>query len=1178
LASSRPAAVLNVIVTASTGQASARLMTLQRQLGMTAATAQKSDAALRRFGTGAATAGALAAAGSAKLAIDFDRGMRNVNSIAQLSERQLKSLSGRVLDLAGPTAQAPQTLAEGLYDLVSSGFDANESLTVLKSSATAATAGLTDAATSTKVTAAVLNAYRLPAERAKAVSDQLFRTVDRGVITFDELAQNIGDTLPFAASLGVGLEEVGAATATMTKQGLGAPETMTRIRNLLQTMIKPGTELAKTMEELGYESGEAMVRELGLQGALDELVGTTNGTKDEVAKLFPNIRALGGALALTGDNSRAASRDLRDMRDASGATARALSQQSQSVSYQWQQLRSEGQATAVEFGNHLLPVLADGIGVIRDVGGAVGDVADWVDDLPDPIKDAVVGIVGMTAGLKGAAVAFGLLQTIGLTSLTRLRAAITAHPIGALAVLVTGAAAALGAFEDNTSRATLGMRKFGNVGWAARESMKRLDKQLGQLGDSEERVRRLTKRSEQANKDVKQAQDELNRARRESGPASKETLEAERKLVNLRRKENRINRDLAKAERLNRWERKQTRPVIEKALADNKDLVEAQKRGVEQSKRYYRQQKQQRGNDRAEAEALDTLIDRQKKLREARRDQSKIMARAAEEIGPKYARRLEDMTALELRVGKKRARQYEATAKASRLQNRAIEALMDTGVSYAAAGRITANKTDEYLRQIIRANSDAFNRTAKHGKDKARELKDGVVGSAKGMTSGVKTAYQDMEDATNKVLRALGVDAVSFSVSKSGGSEDRGGGKRAQKGAVLVPGTAPGDHVPVHVGGRLAGIVEPGELVSVMNKEATKRAMEWNAAVPRFQEGGLVQALGPHDVPPIQYAADHAGGNSHWHIHMATRNAVVAIGRQLQQMGFDVSEHPAFGGVNYRHSATGGHYDALAIDVNSAADETLAETRQVARLLSGRGGVAAAAERIARRILEGPDGPFRDAGQAAIDRGHRAMNRYLMEHAPRVTGGYSGSTSGPLQAIARRMVESRWGPRQWSFFDELVQRESGWNPRAVNPSSGAAGLAQALPPSKYPPGAWPYEGKESAVKQLQWMVNYVAERYGNPAGAIRWHDAHNWYAKGGVLPPFGGSFDEGGVVPGPRGAPRTIIAHGGEHVTGGSIQLVLVGKGAHQAFATLDDVYAIVGSRRVEVDRHSARMARQRRG
>lgn len=352
--------------------------------------------ALAKFGKVGALAVAAVGAGSVVMAADFEKSMRNVNSIAQLPERAFDRLNERVLDLAGPTAQAPKTLAEGLYDLVSSGFDANESLKVLRASALAATAGLTTTDVSTKAVAAVLNAYRLPAERAAQVSDQLFKTVDRGVITFEELATNIGDTLPFAASLGVGLDEVGAATATMTKQGLGASETFTRIRNLLQTMIKPGEGLTKAIDELGYESGEALVAEKGLQGALEAVIGTTKGTKDEVAELFPNIRALGGALALTGDNADAARKDLDGMKDSAGATKRAFEEQSKSLAVQWDKLKANLSVLAIRIGNVLVPAITDAVKWLNeDLGPAfqrVGEIARDVGSRAAAIWRGIVGV------------------------------------------------------------------------------------------------------------------------------------------------------------------------------------------------------------------------------------------------------------------------------------------------------------------------------------------------------------------------------------------------------------------------------------------------------------------------------------------------------------------------------------------------------------------------------------------------------------------------------------------------------------------------------------------------------------------------------------------------------------------------------------------------------------------
>ncbi len=351
-----PAAMLSVLVQAKgITQTNAQLARTQGVLSAAGGAAVRMGQQLAK----AAKYGSLAlAAGigvAVKKAIDFDKEMRNVNSIAQLSEKKLGRVRDKVLELAGKTAQAPVTLAAGMYDLVSSGFDANESLQILSKSARAATAGLTTTEVSTKAVAAVLNAYRLKAGQAGDVSDVLFEIVNRGVITFEELAQNIGDVLPFSASLGINLREVGASVATMTKAGISAPETMTRIKSVMVSLLKPSKALNDVIHESGFASGDAMVKALGFQGTLDKIAKSAGGSKTVMAAMFPNIRALGGALALTGDNAKRAGEDLKGMQDASGATAKALSQQEKSTAFIFQRLKAQVEAAAISFGEKLLP-------------------------------------------------------------------------------------------------------------------------------------------------------------------------------------------------------------------------------------------------------------------------------------------------------------------------------------------------------------------------------------------------------------------------------------------------------------------------------------------------------------------------------------------------------------------------------------------------------------------------------------------------------------------------------------------------------------------------------------------------------------------------------------------------------------------------------------------------------
>ena len=69
----------------------------------------------------------------------------------------------------------------------------------------------------------------------------------------------------------------------------------------------------------------------------------------------------------------------------------------------------------------------------------------------------------------------------------------------------------------------------------------------------------------------------------------------------------------------------------------------------------------------------------------------------------------------------------------------------------------------------------------------------------------------------------------------------------------------------------------------------------------------------------------------------------------------------------------------------------------------------------------------------------------------------------------------------------LLNKESHCNPRAVNPSSGACGLAQELPCGKS--GCALGDG----ACQMAWMNSYVLRRYGSWANAVAFHLSHNWY-------------------------------------------------------------------------------------
>ncbi|MDB6269108.1 phage tail tape measure protein [Lactobacillus amylovorus] len=103
---------------------------------------------------------------------------------------------------------------------------------------------------------------------------------------------------------------------------------------------------------------------------------------------------------------------------------------------------------------------------------------------------------------------------------------------------------------------------------------------------------------------------------------------------------------------------------------------------------------------------------------------------------------------------------------------------------------------------------------------------------------------------------------------------------------------------------------------------------------------------------------------------------------------------------------------------------------------------------------------------------------------------------------AHWMKQAHIPERDWSAINYIVSAESGWNPHAVNPSSGTYGLGQM---QGYNLHYYTKHGaKGNPIAQLMGIMDYIHERYGSVAHAVAFRKTHNWYAKGGrhITAPF----------------------------------------------------------------------------
>ncbi len=110
---------------------------------------------------------------------------------------------------------------------------------------------------------------------------------------------------------------------------------------------------------------------------------------------------------------------------------------------------------------------------------------------------------------------------------------------------------------------------------------------------------------------------------------------------------------------------------------------------------------------------------------------------------------------------------------------------------------------------------------------------------------------------------------------------------------------------------------------------------------------------------------------------------------------------------------------------------------------------------------------------------------------PSVTPKVSLSPKPSPKPTPKEFAKEQVGAKQFSCLKSLWQEESEWDHEAVNSSSGAYGIPQALPASKMKSAG--SDWKTNPFTQVKWGVNYIEDRYGSPCNAWEHFNEKGWY-------------------------------------------------------------------------------------
>ena len=238
-----------------------------------------------------------------KLNMEFEKTLTNVLTLLDKTTKAKFGdfLSAGALQTMSKFGLEVNDVNKALFDTISAGIKAGDSIKFLQEAAKLAVGGVTDLSIAVDGMTSIMNAYALSIGDANKVASAFFTAQKFGKTTVQELAQNVGMLAPTAKMAGIGFEEMLSALALLTKQGIQTDMAATSLRATIIALTKTTPETAKIFKSLGIETGIVAIKANGFGETLMQVAKAAEENEDILTQVIPSVRALTAVAALGED-------------------------------------------------------------------------------------------------------------------------------------------------------------------------------------------------------------------------------------------------------------------------------------------------------------------------------------------------------------------------------------------------------------------------------------------------------------------------------------------------------------------------------------------------------------------------------------------------------------------------------------------------------------------------------------------------------------------------------------------------------------------------------------------------------------------------------------------------------------------------------------------------------------
>jgi len=384
------------------------------------------NALMKKLGLPIVAIGSLAAMSFAK----FEASMVKIEALVGVSAGGVAQFSKAVKSVSRDTGRGPQELADAMFFVASAGLRGATAMEVMEASAKGAAIGLGETKVVADAATSAVNAYGAENLSGSDAVDVLTAAVREGKVEADRLAPAIGKAIPVASAMGIEFHEVAAAIAAMTRTGTDARTSAIQLRQIMQSILDPSRQTEQALREMGIAQGELakQARQEGLLAVLVRLRDLAKDNEQAFADVFPNIRALAGAMDITGANLEENTGIFRRLAQSAGDTDEAFQKVSKTSKFKFDQSMAKLKETMISVGAATKPL----IDIFAIFLGAV---------------EAMLSVFAKNKAIAAFTVALGV-TAIALGALTKLIGFATASVVSlylAFLELATGTGIAAGA-------------------------------------------------------------------------------------------------------------------------------------------------------------------------------------------------------------------------------------------------------------------------------------------------------------------------------------------------------------------------------------------------------------------------------------------------------------------------------------------------------------------------------------------------------------------------------------------------------------------------------------------------------------------------------------------------------------------------------------------------------------